>query len=325
MKTDILSNYARIVFIKVIFPLSNKCKLSMKFFYLIPLFISAIMTGCSQQDASSHEPKVVETHNAKTEFRFAVHPLHNPTRLFEVFNPLIEHLNNNTKGVHFILEASRDYETFDNKLKEKTVAFALPNPYQTLIALEHDYRVIAKMGDDINFKGIILVRKDSHIRKPKDLKGKSVSFPAPTALAATMLPQYYLHTHGLNINKDITNKYVGSQESSIMNVFLGTTAAGATWPPPWQALSNERPELKEQLKVIWETQSLPNNSIVVRDDVPDTLAIQVQTLLANLHNTTEGKLILEKMYLSKYEIADNETYNSVKDFVTTFDKTVRPL
>ena len=297
----------------------------MKFIYLIPLFILASMTGCLQQDASSHEPEVVETHNLKTEYRFAVHPLHNPTRLFEVFNPLLEYLNNNTKDSHFILEASRDYATFDNKLKQKTVSFALPNPYQTLIALEHDYRVIAKMGDDINFKGIILVRKDSHIRKPKDLKGKSVSFPAPTALAATMLPQYYLHTHGLNINKDITNKYVGSQESSIMNVFLGTTAAGATWPPPWQALSNERPELKEQLKVIWETQSLPNNSIVARDDVPDTLAIQVQTLLADLHNTPEGKLILEKMYLSKYEIADNETYNSVKKFVTKFDKTVRPL
>jgi len=297
----------------------------MKLIYLIPLFILLTITGCSQEHASSHEPEVVETHNVKTEYRFAVHPLHNPTRLFEVFNPLLEYLNKNIKDVHFILEASRDYATFDNKLKAKSVAFALPNPYQTLIALDNDYRVIAKMGDDINFKGIILVRKDSHIRTPKDLKGKSVSFPAPTALAATMLPQYYLHTHGLNINKDITNKYVGSQESSIMNVFLGTTAAGATWPPPWQALSNERPELKEQLKVIWQTQSLPNNSIVVRDDVPETIAIQVQTLLTNLHNTNEGKLILEKMYLSKYEAANNETYNSVKKFVTHFNKTVRPL
>jgi len=34
---------------------------------------------------------------------------------------------------------------------------------------------------------------------------------------------------------------------------------------------------------------------------------------------------LEKMYLSKYETANNETYNSVKKFVTQFDKTVRPL
>lgn len=88
------------------------------------------------------------------------------------------------------------------------------------------------MGDDDNFRGIILVRKDSGIKSVKDLVGKNISYPAPTALAATMMPQWYLHIHGINIHTDITNSYVGSQESSIMNVFLGKSAAGATWPPP---------------------------------------------------------------------------------------------
>jgi len=295
---------------------------NIKSFSLISLLI---LSGCSQQEESAHTPEISFKEHSKTEYTFAVHPLHNPTRLFEVFNPLLVYLNANIEGVHFKLEASRDYATFDNKLKQKSVSFALPNPYQTLIALENDYKVIAKMGDDTNFKGIILVRKDSQINTPKDLKGKAVSYPAPTALAATILPQHYLHSQGLNINKDIQNKYVGSQESSIMNVFLGTTAAGATWPPPWKALSNERPELKEQLKIIWQTQSLPNNSIVVRDDVPNELANQVQVLLSGLHKTEQGQQILEKMYLSKYETANNETYTTVREFVSQFSKTVRPL
>ncbi|MEA3405778.1 MAG: phosphate/phosphite/phosphonate ABC transporter substrate-binding protein [Pseudomonadota bacterium] len=297
----------------------------MKYIYSTLFLLIATLTGCSQQDASPRTPEIVQETDSVIEYRFAIHPLHNPTRLFEVFNPLLEYLNSNIPGVNFILEASRDYATFDNKLKTESVPFALPNPYQTLMAIDHNYQVIAKMGDDLNFRGIILVRKDSGIQIPTDLKGMAVSYPAPTALAATILPQYYLHNHGLDINKDIENKYVGSQESSIMNVFLGTTAAGATWPPPWKALSNERPELKKQLKVIWETQSLPNNSVVVRDDVPKELATQVQTLLSNLHTTTEGQKILQKMYLSKYETANNETYLSVKQFVTQFDKTVRPL
>jgi len=289
------------------------------------LFVIISLSACSEKELATHTPEVVATIENKIEYRFAIHPLHNPTRLFEVFNPLLEYLNHNIQGVNFTLEASRDYQTFDNKLKFETVHFALPNPYQTLIAMEHGYRVIAKMGDDSNFKGIILVRKDSQIKKPSDLVGKIVSYPAPTALAATMLPQYYLHTHGLDINKDIQNKYVGSQESSIMNVFLGSTAAGATWPQPWKALSDERPELKAQLEVIWETQSLPNNSVVVRSDISESIANQVSSLLANLHNTSEGKQILEKMYLSKYEIADNETYNSVKLFIDQFNKNIRPL
>ena len=97
------------------------------------------------------------------------------------------------------------------------------------------------MGNDEMFRGIILVRKDSGIRKVTDLKGKKVSYPAPTALAATMMPQYYLHTHGIDVNRDIENLYVGSQESSIMNVLRGHVAAGATWSVPWKIFQQENP------------------------------------------------------------------------------------
>ena len=46
------------------------------------------------------------------------------------------------------------------------------------------------------------------------------------------MPQYYLHQQGIDVNRDIQNAYVGSQESSIMNAYLGQSAAGVTWPPP---------------------------------------------------------------------------------------------
>ncbi|MDX1351947.1 MAG: phosphate/phosphite/phosphonate ABC transporter substrate-binding protein [Thiomicrorhabdus sp.] len=297
----------------------------MKFIYGLFCFFTLSVLGCSKQDEAVQMPELATVKDSTPEYHFAVHPLHNPTRLFEVFHPLMTYLNAHIPEAEFELEASRDYASFDEKLKNRTVPFALPNPYQTLIAMENGYRVIAKMGDDENFKGIILVRKDSGITKPTDLKGKVVSYPAPTALAATMLPQSYLHNHGLNINQDITNKYVGSQESSIMNVYLGSVAAGATWPPPWKALSDENPELKKQLKVIWQTQSLPNNSVVVRDDIPETIATKVKNLISGLHTTPEGQEILKKMYLSEFEPADNDSYTPVKEFIEQFEQNVRPL
>ncbi|QCU90828.1 phosphate/phosphite/phosphonate ABC transporter substrate-binding protein [Thiomicrorhabdus sediminis] len=288
--------------------------------------ITFLLSACSDQNDNVATPKLSTDKKLENiEYRFAIHPLHNPTRLFDVFNPLMDYLNARMPGVTFKVEASRNYAAFDDKLVNAEVPFALPNPYQTLLAIDSGYHVIAKMGDDENFKGIILVRKDSNIESPLDLKGKTVSYPAPTALAATILPQYYLQKHGLDINKDISNKYVGSQESSIMNVFLGTTAAGATWPPPWKALSEERPELKKQLKVIWQTQSLPNNSVVVRNDVNPEHAEQVRQLLSTLHTTVEGKQILAGMYLSKYELADNATYSIVRNFTEEFSRTIRPL
>jgi phosphonate transport system substrate-binding protein len=283
------------------------------------------LAGCTDHSEQSYGPVFVENNTSLKHYRFAIHPLHNPTRLYEVFSPLIDYLNQNIQGVVFSLEASESYADFNKKLQNQSVDFALPNPYQTLLAIDKGYQVIAKMGDDENFKGIFLVRKDSHIKFPRDLKGKVVSYPAPTALAATMLPQDYLQQNGINVSTDIVNKYVGSQESSIMNVFVGASAAGATWPPPWKALSDQRPELKKELKVIWQTQSLPNNSIVARSDVPLQLIKQVQRLLSNLHKVEAGQKILKAMYLSKFELADNATYLPVQKFIEHFNETVRPL
>lgn len=254
-----------------------------------------------------------------------IHPLHNPKRLFEVYEPIVNFIDTQLPEVELKLEASRNYEEFDKKLYSGHFDFAMPNPYQTILSLAHGYRLFGKMADDEDFRGIILVRKDSGIEQIGDLKGKAVSYPAKTALAATMLPQQYLHTHGLNINTDIENRYVGSQESSIMNVLLGHVAAAATWPIPWKSFSAEHPEQAAQLEVKWQTESLLNNGWVVRDDVPGELVAQFAEQLFNLQNTEAGKKMLATVPVSRFEAADNETYNPVKAFLDNFNKTVRPI
>lgn len=261
----------------------------------------------------------------KKVYIFSVHPLHNPGRLHEIFSPVFDYLSENIEGATFRLEASRNYAAYNKKLYAGESHFSLPNPFQAINSLKYGYRIFGKMGDDKNFRGIILVRKDSGIKTVSDLKGKIISYPAPTALAATMLPQYYLHTNGIDVMKDIENRYVGSQESAIMNVYLKNSAAGATWPPPWRALAKERPELEKELEVIWQTESLLNNALVVRNDVPDEIVKQVATLLFNLHMHEQGRKWLEKMELSKFESATNETYKPVSDFIEMFHATVRTV
>ena len=216
---------------------------------------SILLAACGQDDGSATTgPKfTAQAPEVGKEYIFAIHPLHNPMRLSEVYGPVIDYLNRNIPDAKFRLEASRNYEEFDKKLYARKFDFALPNPYQTLNSLKHGYHVIAKMGDDYKFTGVILIRRDSGIKEPADLKGKKVSYPARTALAATMMPQYFFQTHGLDVNRDIENLYVGSQESSIMNVYLGIVAAGVTWPLPWEAFQKEHPDKASELELKWET------------------------------------------------------------------------
>jgi phosphonate transport system substrate-binding protein len=285
-----------------------------------------VLAGCGKSDETAYAISFSPQGKDKLkEYVVGIHPLHNPQRLNEVYGPIIEYINIHIPEVHFRLEASQNYEEFDKKLYAGHFDFAMPNPYQTVRSLKYGYRVFGKMGDDENFRGIILVRKDSGIHEVSDLKGKVVSYPALTALAATMMPQYYLHTHGIDVNKDIENRYVGSQESSILNVFRKHVAAGATWPVPWKTFSAEHPEMANELEVKWQTEPLQNNGWVVRKDVSPAIAEKFQALLFSLNKTDDGKQMLARLPISRFEEATDQTYQPVKDFLTIFSAKVRKV
>lgn len=293
---------------------------------IVALGAGLLLQSCGNGEQAGYQPKFGEQ-PAKAEakeYLIGVHPLHNPKRLLETYGPIVDRLNARIAGVRFTLEASRDYDEYDKKLYARHFDLAMPNPYQTVNALGHGYKVFGKMGDDDVFRGIFVVRRDGGIHNVADLRGKAISFPAKTALAATMMPQRFLHERGLPVSA-YESRYVGSQESSIMNVYLGTTAAGATWPPPWIAFKKDHRDIAEQLKVIWMTEALLNNGWVARDDFPAELLQKVAAILFALQDDKEGRDILARIPLSRFEAANDATYLPVRDFVAQFGKTVRPL
>jgi len=286
---------------------------------LIILVLSLGLMACGQTEDVTEVQFSDKSHfTDNSVFVLGVHPLHNPTKLLEVYGPLADYLSENIPGIQIKVEASQDYPSYDQKIEQEKFDFSLPNPFQTINSLDNHYEVINQVGSSDLFKGLILVRADSGITKVSQLKGKKIGYPAPTALAATMMPQYFLHQKGLDLHATET-LYVGSQESSIMNVYLNHTSASATWTIPWLDLQKNRPDIASQLKVAWETETLPNNSFMYhRKRVPKDIALRVQGLLANLHTHAEGKMLLEKMNVAHIFVANNVTYKPVMDFMLRF-------
>ena len=297
--------------------------------FLAPLF-ALLLAGCEPPPAEKPlQYSTAPSAAGLPVYRFAVPPLHNPHLLAEAYQPLVDHLNQQLRSARIEaqieLEASRDYQAYEEKLRARAPALLLPNPWQTLQAMKVGYQVIAMAGNADDFKGIFIVRKDSDIKKPADLKGKTVSYPSPTALAACIMPQYYLHQQGIDVNRDIQNAYVGSQESSIMNAYLGKSAAAATWPPPWRLFQRDHPTEAAQLEVIWETPQLMNNSVMLRDDVPAAVGTSIRQSLLDLAQTPAGEKILKGMSTARFHPADDASYARVRDYITTFEREVRPV
>jgi phosphonate transport system substrate-binding protein len=291
--------------------------------WIMPL---VCLTGCDNPRTQSTEPAYSSQPPAMQRVMvFGVHPLHNPQKLDAVYGPLVAYLNSQLGDVKLRLEASRDYGSYEEKLFARQFEFALPNPYQTLRALKHGYKVFGRVDQEGDFRGIVVVRRDSAVRNVADLSGKTIAYPAPTALAATMMPQFFLRQNGLDLMRETQSRYVGSQESSILNVYHKDAAAAATWPPPWRAFVKEHPTEAAELKVMWETEPLPGNSLVVRNDVPPELVARVARLLTTLHESEAGRSILAGMEAHGIAPATEDTYAPVRAFLDEFSRTVRPL
>lgn len=292
--------------------------------WLLALACALLLAGCGggpqgggPQYAASPPPQAVPV------YHLAVHPLHNPTYLTQTYRPLIDHLNARLQGAQLDLELSKDYAAFEGKYQARIPEFLLPNPWQTIQAMRVGYGVVAMAGDPADFRGLILVRRDSGIGQPSDLKGHAVSYPSPTALAACIMPQAFLHAHGVDVNADLENRYVGSQESSIMNVFLGKTRAGATWPPPWRAFQKAHPGEAAELRIAWETEPLINNAVMVRDDVPAGVRRQVTEQLVALTASAPGRALLAAIETAAFTPASDQDYAVVRSYIATFERDVR--
>lgn len=281
--------------------------------------------GCDDNGAADYQPDyTIKSSVRENSYRFSC-PFSTPETLFATYLPLVEYVNARMGGPKLKLEASRDYESFEQKLYYRNLDFALANPYQTVMAVPNGYRIFAKMADDSQFRGLVLVRRDSGVQSVDNLIGKAVSYPANSALASTLLPQAFFHENGLDIKTDIDNRYVGSEESAILNVFLGNAVAGTTWPQAWARFQRDDPLKAAQLKVQWETKSLPNNGWVARDDVPPEVVAKLTEVLAGMPDDPEGRKVLEHIMVSGFEPADDATFAPVQDFLRHFNETVREV
>lgn len=255
-------------------------------------------------------------------FVFGIHPYSNPQDVFVDYEPIMQYLEARLPGMHFRVEASKDYTDYETKLAGQRFHFSLPNPYQTVISLSYGYRVIAKMTPDDDFRGLIVARTDKNLLTPKDLVGKTVCFPSATAVAATMLPLLYLHSGGLDVKRDIQIRYVGSQFSSIMNAYSGDAVACGTSVRFWRNWSKENPDKAKEMRVVWKTDALPHNAVVVRAGVDPAVSARVSAALIALGKDKSVDQQQFRVGQQHFESGTNATYQRMLEFLLRYDQTI---
>jgi phosphonate transport system substrate-binding protein len=286
------------------------------------LLAASLLAACGKQAAPAASPPAFVALPAKpkvAEYTFGVTPMSNFRNIYDVFQPIVDHLNANLPDARLVLEVPRGLDEHARQLQARGFAFALSNPYHSWRAARRDgYRIFAKMGDDAAFRGIWIVRRDSGIRALADLKGRKLCFPPRSALAATMMTRLQLQQGGIDPERDIEASYVGSQHASIMAVYQKTAAAGATWPLAWTTFQRLHPFEARQLEARFPTGSLVNQGIVARDDVPPELVARVGRLMLAMSETERGRALLAQVPITRFELAGDAEYDVVRMFMEQY-------
>lgn len=301
-------------------PLSS---ITQRIFRLTILLLLFACLSCSQEPVQNPGPQYGKKGDGQSNgtLKFGVLPNQTQTKLIKDYLPLVAYLNSELKVPQLSLYTSRDFPSYESAIKEGKLEFLLPNPYQALEAMKSGYRVLAMAGDTKDFRGIIVVRKNSRLRSVKDLQGKIISYPAPTALAACMMIQEYLHRQKV----ETTSHYAVSHESSLMNVYLRQAIAAGTSPRSWRTFVNDHPAESQELTILGETEHLVNNAVMARKDVPSDIQERIRTTLLKLHETDEGRAILKNIETDRFYAAVDSDYDVVRNFMERFNKDVRPV
>lgn len=226
-------------------------------------------------------------------------------RLADIWQPIVDEVSRRS-GVRLVLHLSPSIPAFEKDFSKGVFDFAYMNPYHLIVANEKQgYRPIARdVATDL--RGIIVVRQDSKLKSVKELDGKRVAFPAPNALGAALIPRAEFRN---KFSIRVQELYSRSHSSVYLNVVLGLADAGGGVEATLQA---EPKEVREQLRVLYHTQSVPPHPMTVHPRVPAAVRKQVQAALLELAKEPAGGQLLANVPITKIGVSSMQEYEELR-------------
>jgi len=227
--------------------------------------------------------------NSGKVYTFDVVPQLTAAKIYTTWSPLLQRVGQDAK-LCFELRVSATIPEFEQKLLKGEPEFVYLNPYHAVLANQKKkYQPLLADSEDL-LTGILVVRADSPIKNLEELKGKSVTFPAPNAFAASLLIRAELAKKKI----DITPVFVKTHSNVYRSVIGKDVIAGGGVN---NTLDNEAPEVRQQLRVLYETSAYTPHPVATHPSVPAAVRERFLKAMLKLAQEEEGRKLLDGINL----------------------------
>ena len=236
--------------------------------------------------------------------KVGVVPQFEQRKLFAIWTPILEQMERKT-GCQFELMGSENISTFEQAFQEGAYDIAYMNPYHAIMAHQaQGYTPLLRSGSK-KLKGILVVHKDNLITDVKELEGKTIAFPSPNALGASLLMRAELaNKHGITF----TPSYVKTHPSVYLHVGKKRADAGGG---VGRTLKEQPDYIKNALRILYTTEPVPAHPLVAHPRLDASLRDMIQNTFLEL--AEKQPELTDKIPMKEPIVTSLEDYSALKE------------
>jgi len=176
----------------------------------------------------------------------------------------------------------------------------------------------------LGYRSCLLVHADSDIFSPEDIGGKTFAFNDPNSTSGYLVPMtMFLNEMGINPKAYFSKlTFSGSHEASILAVTNKKVEVASTNLPDVQQLTREGKVPRGALRIIWVSKLIPNDPIVVRKDLPESLRQAIQASLASMKEQHPEAFAEGGAFIGGFQKADDAKYQVIRELNETSKRLV---
>lgn len=225
---------------------------------------------------------------------------------------------------------SKNYAGLTTALKDKKVDYAFLSAL-SLVEAEKEVPIKVLLKKTYNgpyyFSGLV-VRSDSKIKSVKDIKGKSIVFVDPQSTSGYLYPQVYLRKNKFTDSSFKSVSFSGSHAVSIEKLENKEVDVAAVFVDDEKtndgAWTRFKKNPKSQFRLLWVSEPIPNDPIVVRSDFYNLYPKLTHELMYELiemqNDVIVKKQISEIMGKGDLMPATSRQYDPVREVNKVFNK-----
>lgn len=269
----------------------------------------------------------------------------NPIKLFFVPSVDAKVIETNSKVFKEWLEANTPYK-FEVSIPQSYIAVveafgskradvASLNTFGYILANEK-YGVEAKLTvlrhGLATYQAQFLAKADGPIKTIADLEGKKVAFVDPASTSGFLLPKKLLADKGIKPAQEV---FAMKHDSVISMIYQGQVDAGATFYSPAhegeiqdarRLVKRQYPDVEEKIKIVELTDSIPNDPIIFRKDLPEEMKKTLVDAFIKFVSTDEGRQTFNNVYgVTDLKPATDADYDGVRAMLKALGKSASDL